>query len=48
VASRFDYRDGLNRSRLGADIDRVAVKVPLVLIPVPALVVGALLAVGLI
>jgi hypothetical protein len=40
--------DGLNRRRLAADTrPTVASNLPLVLIPVPALVLGALVAVGL-
>jgi len=48
VASPSDQLDGLNRQRLAADTEvTVALKLPLLLIPLPALVVGALVAVGL-
>jgi hypothetical protein len=48
VASPSDQLDGLNQQRLAADTGAtVALNLPLVLIPVPALVLGAFVAVGL-
>jgi hypothetical protein len=49
VASPSGYRTSLNRSRLGADRGTaVALNLPLLLLPVPAVVFGALVAIGLV
>jgi hypothetical protein len=47
--TRGDCSDGLNRSRFFADNEAaVTSRLPLFLIPLPALVLGALVAAGLI